>query len=184
MAFKLSPGRLAGERGTAFIFDAVHGPNGDRTVTDLSLTSPAFDDGEPIPEEYGYAEDDVNPPLSVDGVPDSARSLLLVVDDPDARDPAGKIWDHWVLWNVDPTVGEIPEGWDVAATGAVEGENDFGETGWGGPNPPDREHTYRFLLYALDETLDVSPGADKDTVYSAAEGTVLAKARLEGTYAP
>ena len=154
------------------------------TMADLTLTSPAFDDGEPIPERYGYTENNVNPPLEVSGVPESAETLLLVVDDPDAREPAGKIWDHWIVWDVPTDVGTISEGWSAADAGATESENDFDETGWGGPNPPDREHTYRFLLYALDATLGLDPSATKDEVYDAAEGSVVAKDRLEGTYAP
>jgi len=163
---------------------APDGVPGDTTMADLTLSSPAFEDGDPIPEQYGYTAANVNPPLDVSNVPSSAESLVLVVDDPDAREPAGKIWDHWVVWNVPADIGSIPEGWDAAASGATEGENDFGETGWGGPNPPDREHTYRFLLYALDATLDLGPGASKDDVYDAAEGNVVGKAHLEGTYAP
>ena len=153
-------------------------------MADLELSSPAFDDGEHIPEKHGYTEANVNPQLDVTGVPDSAESLVLVVDDPDAREPAGKIWDHWVVWNVDPGIESIPEDWDVETAGATEGRNDYGETGWGGPNPPDREHTYRFLLYALDTTLDLGHDATKDDVYDAAEGQVVGKANLEGTYTP
>lgn len=152
-------------------------------MADLSITSHAFDDGAPIPEEYGYDERDVNPPLRVDGVPDDAASLALIVDDPDAVEPAGKVWDHWVVWNVDPAVDEIPEDWDPSDAGASEGTNDYGETGYGGPNPPDREHTYRFRLFALDATLDLS-NADADALEDAMEGHVLAEARLEGTYTP
>ncbi|MFB6185210.1 MAG: YbhB/YbcL family Raf kinase inhibitor-like protein [Haloarculaceae archaeon] len=152
-------------------------------MSDLSLSSPAFEDGGPIPEEYGYRERNVNPPLAIDGVPDTARSLVLIVDDPDAREPAGKIWDHWVVWNVAPDVGEIPENWSPPSE-VGQGRNDYGESGYGGPNPPDREHTYRFLLYALDTTLSLDANATKDDVYDAAEGHVVAKANLEGTYAP
>ncbi|MFB6121384.1 MAG: YbhB/YbcL family Raf kinase inhibitor-like protein, partial [Halobacteriaceae archaeon] len=147
----------------------------------LELTSPAFDDGEPIPERHGYTEADVNPPLSIDGVPDDAESLALVVDDPDAREPAGKVWDHWVVWNMDPDTTEMPEDW--AAASAVEGENDYGERGYGGPNPPDREHTYRFRLYALDTELDLPPGASKADLEDAMAGHVVAEASLTGTYA-
>lgn len=150
----------------------------------LQLTSPAFDDGEAIPEQYGYTERNVNPPLSVDDVPEEAASLALVVDDPDAVEPAGKVWDHWVVWSVDPDTTEIPERWDADDAGAVEGTNDYGERSYGGPNPPDREHTYRFDLYALDSTLDLSPSADADAVREAVDGTTLANARLTGTYAP
>jgi len=69
-------------------------------MSDLDLTSPAFADGDPIPERYGYTADDVNPPLSIAGVPEEAESLALIVDDPDAMEPAGKVWDHWLVWNV------------------------------------------------------------------------------------
>jgi len=153
-------------------------------MPELQFTSPAFEDGGPIPAEYGYAERNVNPPFEISGVPASAETLLLVVDDPDAREPAGKIWDHWVVWNVPADTGSIPEDWDAASSGATEGQNDYGESGWGGPNPPDREHTYRFLLYALDDRLELPSDATKDDVYDAAEGTVVGKASLEGTYAP
>ena len=150
----------------------------------LSLTSPAFDDGGPIPEEYGYTARNVNPPLAIDGVPDDAASLALIVDDPDAVEPTGKVWDHWVVWNVDPGTTEIPEDWDASASGVAEGKNDFGGNGYGGPNPPDREHTYRFELYALAATLDLSSGATAEDVRTAAEGSVLETATLTGTYAP
>jgi Raf kinase inhibitor-like YbhB/YbcL family protein len=151
-------------------------------MPDLSLTSPSFGDGEPIPDEHGYSVDNTNPPLEIAGVPEEAESLALVVDDPDAREPAGKIWDHWVVWNLDPSLSELPSGW--SPTDAREGQNDFGETGWGGPQPPDGEHTYRFLLYALDEELDLEPGADKDDLFDAVEGHVVEKDELTGTYAP
>jgi Raf kinase inhibitor-like YbhB/YbcL family protein len=150
----------------------------------MDLTSSAFDDGEPIPNRYGYTADDVNPPLDFEGVPDQAQSLALVVDDPDAMEPAGKIWDHWLVWNVPADTTQIPEAWDPADVDGTEGRNDYGEHGYGGPNPPDREHTYRFMLYALDTTLDLSPSADKDELQDAMTGHVVADARLEGTYAP
>lgn len=152
-------------------------------MVNLTLSSSAFDDGEPIPEKHGYEADNVSPPLSVSGVPDDAESLALVMDDPDAMEPAGKIWDHWVVGNI-PTDVEIPEGWDPTDDGAIEGKNDFDETGYGGPAPPDREHTYRFKLYALDTTLDLSAAAGKDTIEDRMEGHVLNEASLEGTYTP
>lgn len=152
-------------------------------MTGFELTSPAFDHGEPIPEKHGYEESNVNPPLSVSDVPDDAESLALVMDDPDAVEPAGKIWDHWVVWNV-PTDAEIPEGWDPDDAGAVEGENDFGETGYGGPAPPDGEHTYEFTCYAIDATLDLPEGASKDDLHRAIEGCVVAEDELAGTFAP
>ncbi len=153
-------------------------------MSDFELASPAFGDGDPIPREYGYTERNVNPPLRVSGVPEGTASLALVVDDPDAVEPAGKVWDHWLVWNLPPDTVEIPEDWEPSSVGAVEGQNDFGETGYGGPNPPDREHTYEFRLYALDTTLDVRTGAGRDEFEDAATGHLVASASLSGTYAP
>jgi Raf kinase inhibitor-like YbhB/YbcL family protein len=151
-------------------------------MTALRLRSPAFANGDRIPDRYGYTAENVNPPLEIDGVPEEAESLALVMDDPDAVEPAGTVWDHWVVWNVDPTTSRIPENWDAGT--AVEGRNDYGEHGYGGPNPPDREHTYRFRLYALDRALDLESGATKDQLETAMDGAVIAQAQLEGTYTP
>jgi len=159
--------------------------HGDAEPTgELTLTSPAFDDGGRIPEQYGRDGADVNPPLSIEGVPADAASLALVVDDPDARDPAGKVWVHWLVWNIDPEHEGIPERWDAAAGDAAEGTNDFGEVGYGGPSPPDGEHTYRFKLYALDEELGVTQGATKGELGAAMDGSVLARTQVTGTFAP
>lgn len=147
---------------------------------ELTLTSQAFDDGDRIPDEYGYTKTNVNPPLEIDGVPADAESLALIVDDPDARKPAGKVWDHWVVWNIPAETTTIPEDWNAAA--ATVGTNDFGERDYGGPNPPDREHTYRFRLFALDTTIRLGPNADANTLESAIDGHVLERAEFEGTY--
>lgn len=141
-----------------------------------------------IPRRYGYRERNVNPPLVVDGVPTEAASIAIVVEDPDAAGPAGKVWDHWVVWDVPTpeaaTSVEIPEGWSPAAVGAKEGTNDYGSPGYGGPNPPDREHTYVFRAYALDRALGLSPGATRDEMEDAAGGHVVETATLRGRYAP
>ncbi|MFB6108944.1 MAG: YbhB/YbcL family Raf kinase inhibitor-like protein [Haloplanus sp.] len=150
----------------------------------LGLSSPAFRDGDAIPEKYGYTERNVNPPLEIEGVQSEAESLVLVVDDPDAVPATGKVWLHWLVWNVDPTRKRVPEDWDTATASAVEGENDFDEVGYGGPNPPDGEHTYRFRLFALDTELDVPAGSGLDAVERAMEGHVLAMTKYEGTFAP
>ena len=151
-------------------------------MSSLELTSPAFVDGGPIPREYGYTEANRSPPLEVDGVPEAAESLALVVDDPDTVEPAGKVWDHWVVWNIDPESTTIPEDWDAAS--AVEGQNDYGEHGYGGPSPPDREHTYRFRCYALDTVLDLEAGSTRADLQREIDGHVLNEAQLTGTYAP
>ncbi|WP_224447907.1 YbhB/YbcL family Raf kinase inhibitor-like protein [Haloprofundus salilacus] len=150
----------------------------------LQLTSPAFDDGGAIPEQYGYERENVNPPLRVEGVPDETKSLTLVVDDPDAEQVAGKLWNHWLVWNVDPDVSEIPEAWSPARNGAIEGKNDYGELGYGGPNPPDRPHRYRFRLWALDRELSLVAGATQRELDAAMDGHVLEGALLLGTYEP
>ncbi|MFC6987742.1 YbhB/YbcL family Raf kinase inhibitor-like protein [Haloplanus sp. GCM10025708] len=151
-------------------------------MTTLQLTSPAFANDDPIPDKYGYTTENVNPPLEIDGVPEETQSLVLVLDDPDAVEPAGKIWDHWVVWNIDPTTSTITEDWN--ASGAVQGRNDYGERGYGGPNPPDREHTYRFRLFALNQRLNLDADTTKDQLESAMDGKVIAETQLEGTYAP
>lgn len=148
----------------------------------FSLSSPAFEDGASIPERYGYTEANVNPPLEFEAMPAETASLAIVIDDPDAREPAGKIWDHWVVWNVPPDVTTLSEDYDARTAG--EGRNDFGERGYGGPNPPDGRHTYRFIAYALDTTLDIPAGSTKVELEAAIEGHVLAQDTLEGTYAP
>lgn len=151
-------------------------------MANLRLTSPAFDDGDPIPREYGYNHKNVNPPLRIEGVPPDAETLALIVDDPDARKPAGKVWDHWVVWNIPADIGEVPRDWSTS--GAAEGLNDYGSRGYGGPNPPDREHTYEFTLYALDQRLDLSPDTTADALREAMENRVLEKAELRGTFTP
>lgn len=151
-------------------------------IGDLSLTSPAFEAGGRIPAKYGHARQNVNPPLTISGTPNGAESLTLVMDDPDAVDPAGKVWLHWLVWNIPPQRAEIPEGWNP--TDATEGVNDFGERGYGGPDPPDDIHAYRFKLFALDTKLDLNADATKKGIGRAMDDHVIAQTQLEGTYAP
>ena len=148
----------------------------------LKVGSPVFDDGDMLSDKYGYTFENVNPPLSFSGVPEDAESLVVVVDDPDAMKPAGKIWDHWVVWNIEPDVGQIEEG--KVPPGAVEGRNDFGERGYGGPNPPDGIHKYRFKVYALDKRLDISESSTKKDVEEAMKGHVLDDDQIIGSFGP
>ncbi|MFW6040396.1 MAG: YbhB/YbcL family Raf kinase inhibitor-like protein [Thermoplasmatota archaeon] len=150
-------------------------------MTTMTLSSPEFEDGDRIPRKYGYNMENINPPLDIKNIPSKAKSLVLIMDDPDAMEPAGKIWDHWVVWNIEPNTSWIAE--DSLPPGAKEGKNDYGEIGYGGPNPPDKEHTYRFILYALDTILNLRDATKKD-VLEAIEGHVLEKTTLRGTYAP
>jgi Raf kinase inhibitor-like YbhB/YbcL family protein len=127
--------------------------------------------------QYTCEGDDRSPALSWSDTPDGARTLALVVDDPDAP---GGTFTHWVAWGIDPGIGVLAEG----EAGPVEGANDFGGVGYGGPCPPPGHgpHRYSFRLYALDDELDLAPGATKDHLEQAIEGHTLGVAELGGTY--
>ena len=148
----------------------------------LELSSPVFENGGSIPEKYGYVKKNVNPPLEITGVPESADSLVLVMDDPDAMEPAGKVWDHWVLWNLSPDIKEIKEG--EIPDGVTEGTTDYGERGYGGPNPPDKEHTYRFRLFAVEGKVNLDPSSKKGELLKEIEGRVVEETGLNGKYKP
>jgi len=152
----------------------------------LELTSPAFTPGAAIPARYTCEGQDIAPPLQWEGVPAGTRSLALIMDDPDAPDPAAPrmTWVHWVLYNLPPDLQGLPEGATTSdlPPGSGEGRNDWGRTGYGGPCPPVGRHRYFFKLYALDTRLE---GLDKPTkaeVEAAMAGHVLDQAELVGTY--
>ncbi len=152
----------------------------------LELTSPAFAQGAVIPSRYTCEGEDVSPPLQWRGVPAGARSLVLIVDDPDAPDPAAPrmTWVHWVLYNLPPDSTGLPQGTtsrDLPA-GTGEGRNDWGRTGYGGPCPPVGRHRYFFKLYALDTVLEGLATPTKAEVEAAMAGHVLEQAQLMGTY--
>jgi len=151
-------------------------------MSELKLSSSEFSDGEKIPRKYGYTNKNTNPPLTISGVPENTESLALVMDDPDAMEPAGKVWDHWVLWNIPPEIKTIRK--NSVPNGAKEGKNDYKKLGYGGPNPPDKEHTYVFKLYALDKKLSLKEGSTKKELEEAMKGHVKEKTKLTGTYAP
>ncbi len=148
----------------------------------LILKSSAFSEGQEIPKKHGYKYENKNPHLKISNIPSNARSLALIMDDPDAKAAVGKIWVHWVIWNIDPTTNEIPEG--TIPNGSVEGTSDFGEIGYGGPAPPDKSHTYFFKIYALDSKLDLPKGSNKMQLEEAIKGHVVSEAVLTGTFAP
>lgn len=149
----------------------------------LELRSVSFDEGETIPVRHTCDGEDLSPPLSVEGVPAGAESLALIVDDPDA--PAGT-WVHWVLYGLPADLGSLPQGVPAGAEaqdGGLQGENDFGDLGWGGPcPPPGEEHRYVFRLYALDGTPELGSGATKEELLEAIEPMVVEEARLTGRY--
>lgn len=152
----------------------------------LTLSAPAFEDGQRMPDYVGYANENENPALRIDGVPDGTASLVLVMDDPDARPAVGFTFDHWLVWDIDPSVDTIPRDWTPTDDDATRGFNDFVERAYGGPAPPDEAHTYRFKLLALDSKLGLPPAARKAVVDMTVgmEAEVLASTQLTGTYAP
>jgi Raf kinase inhibitor-like YbhB/YbcL family protein len=152
----------------------------------LSLTSPAFANGHEIPSDYTCEGADVSPALAWSGAPAGTRSFALIVDDPDAPDPAAPkmTWVHWVLYNLPADAKGLPEAveHDALPAGTREGKNDWKRTGYGGPCPPVGRHRYFFKLYALDTTLPDLQTPTKAQLEKATEGHVLAKAELLGLY--
>ena len=146
------------------------------------LTSTAFAEGGAIPRGYTCEGRDISPPLAWSGAPAGTRTLALIVDDPDAPDPAAPkmTWVHWVLVDIPPAAPAIAEGAPPPA-GAKEGLNDWGRSGYGGPCPPIGRHRYFFKLYALDTALDLERPT-KAELERAMKGHVLAEAQLVGTY--
>ena len=144
---------------------------------DLQLTSNAFSHSGEIPRKCGYKNGNEKPSLTINGIPEGTESLALIMDDPDAMGAVGKVWVHWVVWNIDPTTTELENLTE-------EGTTDFGEEGYGGPAPPDKRHTYVFKLYALDTKLDLPDKSTKSDVEKAMEGHIIEQATLTGTYAP
>lgn len=151
-------------------------------MEELSLQSLSFASGKEIPKKYGYKFENVNPPLKIRNIPKDTKSLAIIMDDPDAMGAVGKIWVHWVIWNINPTITEISEG--TIPIGAIEGITDFGEIGYGGPAPPDKRHTYIFKLFALKTKLDLKQGSTKAQLENAMKNQILGKTSLEGTFAP
>jgi hypothetical protein len=140
----------------------------------MNLRSPAFEPNQPIPSKYTDDGNDVSPPLVVEDVPDGAKSLALIVDDPDAP---SKTWVHWVVYGI-PVVSEI----NADSVPGTQGQNDFGRRSYGGPAPPSGTHHYHFKLYALDEEVDWEEGLSEDEVEERMSGHVLDQAELIGTY--
>jgi len=165
---------------------------GDRAVSaegqimTMKIASPAFVEGGEIPRQYTCDGEDFSPALHWGGVPVGTKSLALIVDDPDAPDPAAPkmTWVHWVVYNIPPSVVGLPEGADAASLPPVtrQGLNDWKRAGWGGPCPPVGRHRYFFKLYALDTELPDLGLATKNKVLQAMVGHVLAEAQLVGTY--
>lgn len=143
----------------------------------LKISSSAFEHNKSIPEKYTCDGSNVNPALAFENVPAGARSLALIMDDPDA--PAG-MFVHWVVWNMDPKTTGIKE--NTVPAGAAQGINDFRKHNYGGPCPPSGTHRYFFKLYALDTALSISGDSSKTDLEKAMKGHILAESEMIGLY--
>jgi Raf kinase inhibitor-like YbhB/YbcL family protein len=152
----------------------------------LSLSSPVFTHNGPIPKLYTCQGKDMSPAINWTGLPNGTKSVVLIVDDPDAPDPAApkRTWVHWVLYNIAPSASGLPEAVNATGlpSGTRQGRNDWDRTGYGGPCPPIGRHRYFHKLYALDIVLQDLKQPNKATVLEAMEGHVLETAELIGTY--
>jgi Raf kinase inhibitor-like YbhB/YbcL family protein len=140
----------------------------------MKITSSAFQDGGNIPSKFTCDGGDASPPLQIADVPSGAKSVVLVVDDPDA--PSG-LFTHWMVWNISPQTNAIAEG---TTPKGVHGTNDFGKSGYGGPCPPSGTHRYYFKIFALDRELDLPSGAKRSQLDAAMKGHVVAQGELMG----
>lgn len=148
----------------------------------IVVSSEAFKGGETIPPEYTCDGKNVSPALSWEGIPAGAKSIALIMDDPDAP---GGMFVHWVLYNIPASARKLPEGMpknETLGDGSRHGMTDFGRVGYGGPCPPKGTHRYYFKIYALDTMPSLQPGASKKQLESAMKGHILAQGELMGRY--
>ena len=146
-------------------------------ASSISIASPAFQSGGDIPAKFTCDGTNVSPALQIGGVPNEAKSLVLIVDDPDA--PRG-LFTHWIVWNIDPKTTRVAE--NSAPAAGVQGTNDFGKRNYGGPCPPSGTHRYFFKIFALDTKLELKPNARRAELDAAMRGHVLAQGELMGRY--
>tara|TARA_B100001559_G_scaffold242212_1_gene205207 strand:- start:30 stop:449 length:420 start_codon:yes stop_codon:yes gene_type:complete len=139
----------------------------------MELTSSDFQEGNEIPKKFGYKHGNNQPNIEFNLVPSEAKTLVIIMDDPDAMKAVGKVWVHWLTYHnvTDPN-------------SKIEGKTDFGEIGYGGPAPPDGRHTYIFKAFALDTKLDLKEGYSKQELEDAMKGHIIVEAKLTGTFAP
>jgi Raf kinase inhibitor-like YbhB/YbcL family protein len=143
----------------------------------MKITSSAFQEGATIPSKFTCDGADASPALQIADIPSGAKSLALIVDDPDAP---GGLFTHWMVWNLSPQTSTVAEG---SAPKGMQGTNDFGKSGYGGPCPPSGTHRYYLKIFALDRELDLSSGAKRAQLDAAMKGHIVAQGELMGRYA-
>ncbi|HLG39631.1 MAG TPA: YbhB/YbcL family Raf kinase inhibitor-like protein, partial [Chitinophagaceae bacterium] len=141
---------------------------------DLEVRSLAFSQNGHIPPKYTCEGENINPPLEINNIPDEAKSLVLIMEDPDASE---ETFVHWLLWNISPNDAIAEQ-----SNAGISGKNGYGKTGYAGPCPPSGSHRYFFKVFALDTELDLLAGAGKEAVVNAMSGHVIAKGELMGYY--
>ena len=144
----------------------------------MKLTSPEFEQNGKLPEKTGYMGKNVNPELEIKNVPETAQTLALILEDPDAKEPAGKIWVHWLTWNIPADTQKI----DEEESPGIEGQTDFPKPGYNGPNPPDGEHELVFKIYALDKELELNQDAGREEFEQTIENHIVDEAELKAVY--
>lgn len=148
----------------------------------MKISSNSFNNLEMIPKKFGYKYENLSPSLVFDEIPKNAESLVLIMDDPDAMQAVGKIWVHWILINIPPTTKIILE--NSIPKNCIQGKNDFNEIGYGGPAPPDKEHTYVFRLYALSEKLEFNKEITRTALDFLMKEKIISTAELKGRFSP
>ena len=143
-------------------------------MSEFSISSHDFNEGEEIPKKFGYKFENQQPQIDFKNILDGTKTIALIMDDPDAMGAVGKVWVHWLEYHhvISPEANP------------VSGITDFGEIGYGGPAPPDKRHTYIFKVYALDTVLELKEGYSKQELEDAMKGHIIAEAKLTGTFAP
>ncbi|WP_299291277.1 YbhB/YbcL family Raf kinase inhibitor-like protein [Nitrosopumilus sp.] len=150
-------------------------------MSPLILETSSFENEGVIPRKFGYKEGNFSPALKFQNIPEGTKSLVLIMDDPDAMGAVGKVWVHWVVWNIHPN-DEFQE--NSIPSHCLEGKTDFGDNGYGGPAPPDKEHTYLFKLYALSSEIDAKIDSSKNEIEELMKDKILETAILKGRFAP
>jgi len=145
----------------------------------MKITSPVFENNESIPSKYTCDGENINPPLEFIDVPEEAKSLVIIMDDPDTVRLVGYVWSHWIVWNIPVGIKTIAEN---SVPPGVVGPNTRNNHAYGGPCPPDTEHHYFFRLYALDIVLDISEDSTKQDLEKVIEEHIVARAELVGLY--
>lgn len=144
----------------------------------FKISSPAFANEQKIPEPYTCEGQDIHPPLEINGVPENAQTLAIIMEDPDS--PMPPVFDHWLIWNIPVDTTELPEG--SLPAGCAQGKNSLKNAQYNGPCTSNGTHRYFFNLYALDCKLDLAEGSNKDELKKAMEGHILVETNCIGLY--